>query len=287
MYTKAIRNIITIKKLNEMKLHRTKIYFRNFAHMTITFLGTGTSQGVPLIACRCPICASVDARDKRLRSSVMITVNKRNYVIDTGPDFRQQMLREQVESLEGIVFTHEHKDHIAGLDDVRAFNFINNWRAQVYCTEQVAAALKREFAYAFSDRKYPGIPEIDLCIIDERKFTVGELEFLPIQVFHLHLPVFGFRIGNFAYITDANLIPEEEFEKLRGLEVVVLNALRREKHPSHFTLDEAVAIANRIGAKQTWFTHISHQLGLHEDVARELPAGMFLAYDGLKLEVGA
>jgi phosphoribosyl 1,2-cyclic phosphate phosphodiesterase len=254
--------------------------------MTITFLGTGTSQGVPLIACPCSICTSTDARDARLRSSVMITVEGKNYIIDTGPDFRQQMLREGVKHLEGIVFTHEHKDHIAGLDDVRAFNFINNWRAQVYCTEQVADALKREFAYAFSDKKYPGVPEIDLNIIDGQEFKLGNLSFLPVQVYHLRLPVFGYRVGNFAYITDANVIPEEEFDKLQGLDIVVLNALRREKHPSHFTLEEAIEIAKRIGAKQTWFTHISHQLGLHEEVQNELPEGMFVAYDGLKLEVG-
>ncbi len=257
----------------------------NFARMIITFLGTGTSQGVPLIACPCPICTSADPRDARLRSSVMISVDGKNFVIDSGPDFRQQMLREKVKSIEGIVFTHEHKDHIAGLDDVRAYNFINNWRAQVYCTEQVADALKREFAYAFSDKKYPGVPEIDLNIIDNRNFQIGDVSFLPIQVYHLRLPVFGFRVGNFAYITDANVIPEEEYEKLKGLDVLVLNALRREKHPSHFTLEEALEIADRIGAKQTWFTHISHQLGLHEDVNAELPDNMFLAYDGLKLEV--
>jgi len=253
--------------------------------MIITFLGTGTSQGVPLMACRCAICRSEDSRDKRLRSSIMITHNNQNVVIDSGPDFRQQLLREDVLTLEGIVFTHEHKDHIAGLDDVRAYNYINNWRAQVYCTEQVAEALKREFAYAFADKKYPGVPEIDLNTITEEPFEVAGLPFQPIQVYHLHLPVFGYRIGRFAYITDANVISDEEIQKLQGVEVLVLNALRREKHPSHFTLEEAIALAQRIGARETWFTHISHQLGLHNDVDLELPEGMRLAYDGLKLEV--
>lgn len=237
------------------------------------------------MACRCRICTSSDARDQRLRSAIMLTHEECNVVIDSGPDFRQQMLREDVRAIDGIVFTHEHKDHIAGLDDVRAFNYINNWRAQVYCTEQVGEALKREFAYAFSDKKYPGIPEIDLNIITNDKFNVGNMTLIPIQVYHLHLPVFGYRIGTFAYITDANVIPEEEFGKLKNLDVLVLNALRREKHPSHFTLEEAVALAQRIGAKQTWFTHVSHQLGLHEDVDAELPEGMRLAYDGLRLEV--
>jgi phosphoribosyl 1,2-cyclic phosphate phosphodiesterase len=253
--------------------------------MIITFLGTGTSQGVPLMACRCDICRSSDARDKRLRSSIMITHEGRNVVIDSGPDFRQQLLREDVLALDGIVFTHEHKDHIAGLDDVRAYNYINDWRAQVYCTEQVADALKREFAYAFSDKKYPGVPEIDLNIIDITPFEVAGIPFQPIQVYHLHLPVFAYRIGRFAYITDANVISDEEIEKLQGVEVLVLNALRREKHPSHFTLEEAIALAKRIGARETWFTHISHQLGLHTEVDLELPAGMRLAFDGLKLEV--
>lgn len=255
--------------------------------MIVTFLGTGTSQGVPLIACRCSICTSSDRKDQRLRSAIMVSHQGRNIVIDSGPDFRQQMLREDIRILEAIVFTHEHKDHIAGLDDVRAFNFINNWRAQVYCTEQVGEALKREFAYAFTDKKYPGVPEIDLNLIDDQPFELAGLTFRPIRVFHLHLPVFGYRIGNFAYITDANVIPDDEFEKLVGLDVLVLNALRREKHPSHFTLEEAVELAKRIGARQTFFTHISHQLGLHEEVSAELPQGMALAFDGLKLEIAS
>lgn len=253
--------------------------------MIITFLGTGTSQGVPVITCECAVCSSADSRDKRLRSSVMITHGGENVVIDTGPDFRYQMLRERVKALAGIVFTHEHKDHIAGLDEVRAFNYFNNWRARVYCTDAVETALRREFAYAFADFRYPGIPEIDLIHIDENPFELIGLEFIPIQVTHLQMPVFGYRVGDFTYITDANYISESEIEKVKGSKVLVLNALRREKHPSHFNLEEAIALAQKIGAEQTYFTHISHQLGIHAEVAQELPSGIQIAYDGLKIEI--
>jgi phosphoribosyl 1,2-cyclic phosphate phosphodiesterase len=253
--------------------------------MIITFLGTGTSQGVPVITCECRICSSSDTRDKRLRSSVMITHGGENVVIDTGPDFRYQMLREKVKALSGIVFTHEHKDHIAGLDEVRAFNYFNHWRARVYCTDAVETALRREFAYAFADFRYPGIPEIDIIHIDEQPFELIGLEFIPIQVTHLQMPVFGYRVGDFTYITDANYISEAEIEKVKGSKVLVLNALRREKHPSHFNLEEAIALAQKIGAEQTYFTHISHQLGLHAEVELELPSGIQIAYDGLKIEI--
>ena len=253
--------------------------------MIITFLGTGTSQGVPVIACTCSVCRSADKRDRRLRSSVMITCNGHNVVIDTGPDFRYQMLRENVKVLSGIVFTHEHKDHIAGLDEVRAFNFFNKWKAQVYCTTAVEKELRREFAYAFEDSKYPGLPEIELNRIDENPFSLEGIEFIPIKLMHMYMPVLGFRIGDFTYITDANSISDEEIDKVKGSHTIVLNALRREKHPSHFNLEEAVQLAQEIGAKETYFTHISHQLGQHAEVEKELPDGMYIAYDGLKLEV--
>jgi phosphoribosyl 1,2-cyclic phosphate phosphodiesterase len=253
--------------------------------MRITFLGTGTSQGVPVIACTCAICRSSDSRDKRLRSSVMISSGEHNIVIDTGPDFRYQMLREEVKSLSGIVFTHEHKDHIAGLDEVRAFNFLNKWKAQVYCSEAVNKALRREFAYAFEESKYPGLPQIDIHIIDENPFELQGLQFTPIQLMHMYMPVFGYRIGDFTYITDANYISDTEIEKIKGSKVLVLNALRREKHPSHFNLEEAIVLAQKIGAGRTYFTHISHQLGLHAEVEKELPDGIAIAYDGLKVEV--
>jgi phosphoribosyl 1,2-cyclic phosphate phosphodiesterase len=253
--------------------------------MTITFLGTGTSQGVPVITCECEICTSSDSRDQRLRSSIMISHEEKNVIIDTGPDFRQQMLREKVKAIDAIVFTHEHKDHIAGLDEVRAFNYFNKWRAQVYCSALVDAALRREFAYAFADMKYPGIPEIDLNRITLQPFELIGLEFIPIEVMHFQMPVFGYRIGDFTYITDANSISEEEKAKVKGSKILVLNALRKEKHPSHFNLSEAIALATELGAEQTYFTHISHQLGLHQKIEEELPAGMHLAHDGLKIEL--
>lgn len=249
--------------------------------MHITFLGTGTSQGVPVIACGCTVCTSSDSRNNRMRSSIMIEQQGRKVIVDTGPDFRQQMLIHQVKSIDGIVFTHEHKDHIAGLDEVRAFNYFNKWRAQVYCTTKVEEALRREFAYAFADHKYPGIPEIDIRTIENRPFEVEGILFQPIEVKHMFMPVFGYRIGDFTYITDANFISEEEKNKIKGSKIIVLNALRHEKHPSHFNLEEAIALAKEIGAERTYFTHISHQLGLHEEIAATLPEGMFLAYDGL------
>jgi phosphoribosyl 1,2-cyclic phosphate phosphodiesterase len=253
--------------------------------MVITFLGTGTSQGIPVIACHCAVCTSMHPYDNRTRSSVMISQGNKNIVIDTGPDFRQQMLREKVEHLAGIVFTHEHKDHIAGLDEVRAFNYFNKWRAQVYCTKEVDKALRNEFAYAFSDIKYPGIPEIDINIIDDTQFEIEGIAFTPIQVMHLNMKVFGYRIGDFTYITDANYIAESEKEKIKGSKILVLNALRREPHPSHFTLSEAIELAEELKAEATYFTHISHQLGMHHAVSQELPVGIQLAYDGLKLEL--
>lgn len=253
--------------------------------MKVTFLGTGTSQGVPLIACHCEVCVSQDARDKRLRSAVMITINGKNYVIDSGPDFRQQMLRENIDDVEAIIFTHEHKDHIAGLDDVRGFNFRHNRYMQVYATKRVQEAIKREFSYVFAEYKYPGIPLITLNTIDHTPFTIDEVLFTPIQVMHAKMPVFGFRIGDFTYITDANYIGDAEKEKIKGSKVLVLNALRREEHISHFTLQQAIDLVNELKPEKAYFTHISHQLGLHTDVNAELPKGMELAYDGLLLEV--
>lgn len=253
--------------------------------MTITFLGTGTSQGVPVIACECSVCQSSDQRDKRLRSSILIETKGKKLVVDTGPDFRYQMLRENVTQLDAVLFTHEHKDHVAGLDDVRAFNFKQQGAIPVYGSRQVLDALKKEFSYIFSDQSYPGIPQIHIHEIKNQQFTLsGNIDVLPIRVMHFRLPVMGFRIGDFTYITDAKTVSPEEIDKIRGTKVLVINALQREKHISHFTLEEAIAFAELIGAESTWFTHISHRLGSHALVSEELPAGIRLAYDGLKIE---
>lgn len=253
--------------------------------MKITFLGTGTSQGVPLIACRCKVCRSSDNKDKRLRSSIMLEYHNTRIVIDTGPDFRQQMLREKVENLDAVVFTHEHKDHIAGLDDVRAFNFIQQKHMDVYASSRVQSAIKREFAYIFADEKYPGIPLINLHEITTSPFKINDIELIPVEVMHYKMPVLGFRIGDFTYITDAKSISDNEKEKIKGSKILVLNALRREEHISHFTFEEAIELVAELQIETGYFTHISHQLGLHEEVSKELPSNIFLAYDGLKIQI--
>ncbi|GHN00953.1 hydrolase [Cytophagales bacterium WSM2-2] len=249
--------------------------------MKVTFLGTGTSQGVPVIGCECEVCRSLDYRDKRLRVSVHIEIEGKSFVIDTGPDFRQQMLRERINRLDAVLLTHSHKDHIAGLDDVRAFNFLQKTEMPVYGTWATLEHLKKEFYYAFEGEKYPGIPVLSLREIDQADFEINGVRIVPLPVMHLRMPVLGFRIGDFSYITDANHIPEETFEKLKGTKILVLNALQKESHVSHFTLNEAIEQAQRIGAAQTYFTHISHKMGLHNFVSKELPPSIALAHDGL------
>ena len=253
--------------------------------MKITFLGTGTSQGVPVIGCSCEVCRSLDFRDKRLRSSVQIEIFQKSFVIDTGPDFRQQMLRERVKRIDAILFTHAHRDHTAGLDDVRAYNFMQQMDMPVYGKQEVLDQLRIEYAYAFNKESYPGIPRLMLNLIDSTPFSIDDVNIIPLEVLHLKMSVLGFRFGNFSYITDANFIPDETLEKLKGTEILVLNALQRNPHISHFNLEEALAMVQRIRPAKTYFTHISHNLGLHADVSKELPADVMLSYDGLQLDV--
>ncbi|WP_462248967.1 MBL fold metallo-hydrolase [Ferruginibacter sp.] len=251
--------------------------------LKITFLGTGTSSGVPMVACPCAVCTSSNTKDKRLRSSILVESDTTKIVVDTTPDFRYQMLRADIKKLDAVLFTHPHKDHIAGLDDIRAYNFFQQKPMEVYANSLTEEAIKREFAYAFSDKKYPGLPQLNLNTIDEKPFYIGDIPVIPVPVWHHKMPVLGFRFGKFTYVTDANRIEETEKEKIRGSEVMVLNALRKEKHISHYTLDEAVAEVQGLNIPQSYFTHISHQLGRHEDVNADLPEGIELAWDGLQL----
>lgn len=253
--------------------------------MRITFLGSGTSQGVPVIACPCAVCTSADKRDNRLRSSILIETDEATIVVDSGPDFRYQMLRHQVKKLDAIVFTHGHKDHTAGLDDVRAYNYFQQKEMDIYASDETQEVLRREFQYIFQNSSYPGVPQIKLHELRNEAFYINGLRILPIRVLHYKLQVFGFRIGDFTYITDANYIAPEEMDKIRGSKIVVLNALRLEQHISHFTLAEAIEVAKDLNCEQTYFTHISHQLGLHSEVSEDLPNNIFLAHDGLVLEI--
>jgi phosphoribosyl 1,2-cyclic phosphate phosphodiesterase len=251
--------------------------------LKITFLGTGTSSGVPMIGCGCEVCTSSDKKDKRLRSSILVESETTALVVDTTPDFRYQMLRAGVKKLDAVLFTHPHKDHIAGLDDVRAYNYFQQKPMELYANSLTEEAIKREFAYAFSNKKYPGIPNLNLNTIDDKPFIVGDIPVIPILVWHLKMPVLGFRFGRFTYITDANKIDDDEKEKIKGSDAMVLNALRKESHISHFTLDEAVAMVQELDVPRAYFTHISHQLGKQEDINADLPKGIELAYDGIQL----
>lgn len=253
--------------------------------MKITLLGTGTSQGIPVITCDCHVCTSTDSRDNRLRCSVLISENGKNYCIDSGPDFRQQMLRAGVKTLSGILFTHEHKDHIAGLDDVRAFNFREERDMNIYCTGRVETALRREFFYAFEENKYPGVPSLNLISIDSNPFLLeDELEIIPIEVMHHKMPVLGFRIGDFTYITDAKTVSEDEKKKIVGSKVLIVNALRTQEHISHFNLEEALAFIAEVKPEKAYLTHISHLFGTHEEIQAMLPENVFPAYDGLTFD---
>lgn len=242
-------------------------------------------MGVPVIGCTCGTCSSTDPKDNRLRTSILIQQDGKNIVIDSGPDFRYQMLRAKVDHLDALVFTHEHKDHTAGMDDVRAYNFIQQRAMEIWASERVEAALRHDFHYAFASQKYPGVPEIRFNRIDGQPMDIEGITLTPIEVMHHKLPVYGFRIHDFVYITDANYISEEEWGKLKGVKTLVINALRKQFHISHFTLEQAVEIAQQSGAEQTYLIHISHQMGRHADVEEGLPSGVNIAYDGLVIEV--
>ncbi|KXX69977.1 hypothetical protein AVL50_13960 [Flammeovirga sp. SJP92] len=254
--------------------------------MKITFLGTGTSQGVPIIGCECEVCRSIDFRDKRLRSSIHIETNdQKSLIIDSGPDFRQQVLRERITKLDGLIFTHQHKDHTAGMDDIRGFYFLNDMKPiNLYGTEGVFNQLKQEFSYMFVEDKYPGVPSVELHEVRKNEtFTIGDTTLSPVEVWHRKLAVMGYRINNFAYITDANKIEEDQMQKLQNLDVLVLNALQHKPHQSHFTLAEALDVIKILKPKKAYLTHISHRLGLHSEVEKSLPENVSLAYDGLSI----
>lgn len=253
--------------------------------MTVTFLGTGTSQGVPVIGCECEVCRSLDFRDKRLRVSVHLQIKDKSIIFDSGPDFRQQVLRERIKKLDALLFTHEHKDHTSGLDDIRAYNFMHNYDMPLYGEERVLNQLKQEFAYIFSGHNYPGIPRVELFPITEEPFDLFGTTIIPIRVKHYKLPVLGFRVNNFTYITDVNYIADAELAKIAGSEVIVLGALRKEPHISHFSLGEAVELLSQLKPRHGYLTHISHLMGLHHEVDAELPDFVSLAYDGLKIEL--
>lgn len=238
-----------------------------------------------MIACPCKVCTSTNKKDKRLRSSILVESANTRLVIDTTPDFRYQMLRCAVTHLDAVLFTHPHKDHIAGLDDIRAFNYFSRQPMDIYANYLTEEALRRDFYYAFEDKRYPGIPEINLHTITDSNFIVGDIPVQPVNVWHLNMPVLGFRLGDFTYITDANRIDDDEKQKITGSKVIVVNALRKEKHISHFTLSEAISLVQELKIPQAYFTHISHQLGLHEEISAELPPGIALAYDGLQFDV--
>lgn len=251
--------------------------------MNIIFLGTGTSTGVPVVACNCDVCKSQDSRDQRLRTSVLIQINGQNYIIDCGPDFRYQMIRENIEDVSAIIFTHGHRDHIAGLDDVRAFNYVLNKTVDVYASVEVVGAIRSEFPYIFTEKRFFGAPQLNFHEISNKPFTIDDYCFTPIEVLHHQLKVYGFRVGNFSYITDASYIAEEEKNKLKGSEILVINALRKSKHISHFSLNEAIEVIHEIKPAKAYITHISHFMGLHGNVEKTLPQNIFLAYDGLRL----
>tara|TARA_B100000900_G_scaffold255232_1_gene217477 strand:- start:212 stop:973 length:762 start_codon:yes stop_codon:yes gene_type:complete len=253
--------------------------------MEITFLGTGTSQGVPVITCKCEVCLSDNIKDKRLRTSVLVKYKQKSIVIDTGPDFRQQMIRENVETLDAILFTHSHMDHTAGLDDIRSYNFKSKKPMEIFCSDEVLKALKMQFSYIFADLRYPGVPKVNVNLINESDFYVDSIKITPIKAYHYKLPVHGFRIGGFVYLTDVSNIPEKEKEKMKNADIIVLDSLRKEPHMSHLCLQQSIDLINELKPKKSYLIHISHLMGLHDQVQSEIPPNIYLSYDGLKVHI--
>ncbi|MCX6273516.1 MAG: MBL fold metallo-hydrolase [Bacteroidetes bacterium] len=253
--------------------------------MTITFLGTGTSTGVPVVACDCPVCKSTDLRDKRLRTSLLIKINGQTLVIDCGPDFRYQMIRNEVDNLDAILFTHEHRDHIAGLDDIRGFNYVLNKTIDLYAGDAVVKAIYSAFPYILNETRFFGAPQINFLPVTGEPFFIGEFEVIPIRVLHNKLEVFGYRIGDMTYITDASFISPEEKEKIAGSKILIINALRNSRHISHYCLNEALEVISEVRPEKAYITHMSHFIGLHAEVEKKLPHGVFLAYDNLTVEI--
>lgn len=256
----------------------------NYLVMKVTFLGTGTSMGVPIIGCKCEICQSQNPKDQRFRSSVLVSVDNKNFIVDTGPDFRMQCLKNHVQHIDAVLITHIHRDHIAGLDDIRPFCYQQKAFIPVYGSEYVCQRLERDFSYCFGENRYPGVPDIELHRIDDQPFEVFGVKVIPIIVMHAKMKVDAYRFDNFTYITDASFISEESVKKIEGTEYLVVNALRKEPHPSHFTLQQALDLISRINPKHAWITHVGHTLGFYDEVQSTLPENVTLAYDGLQVE---
>lgn len=256
----------------------------NSEQIKATFLGTGTSTGVPVVACDCKVCTSIDFRDRRLRTSILLDIKGHNFVIDCGPDFRYQMIREKVEDITAILFTHGHRDHIAGLDDVRAFNYVLNKTVDVFATQGVIDSINKEFPYILKEKRFFGAPQLHFHVIENVPFTINGVEFTPIEVLHHKMPVFGFRIHDFTYITDASYISDEEKKKIEGSKILVINALRKSPHISHFSLEQALDVINEVKPEKAYITHLSHFMGLHEAIEDSLPKNVFIAYDGLRIQ---
>ena len=255
--------------------------------MKLTFLGTGTSLGVPVVACGCAVCQSADWHDKHLRTSAMVATDEgKNILIDIGPDFREQMLREKVTHLDSILITHAHRDHVAGLDDIRSFNYVQNQKMEVYCNHEAKVAIERDYHYIFVPHEFPGLPEANLHELSgDEPFHAAGVEIMPIKAMHKLLPVLGFRIGPLVYITDANYISTNEMEKLKGADILVINALRKAKHFSHYCLPEALEIIAAVQPREAYLTHVSHEMGFYAEVSNELPPHVHIAYDGLQVEI--